>query len=256
MKPVIIITLYRRYPELDATLKRIAELSTEFAEKPDIVLVWARPEVTRLWFIGQLLKDGIVNHLLTRPALPGEGDTGGSTTYPESHNIRLGLEFVKKHYGPDTYALVQTADVIANPGFAYQFVDSHMQNGAKAVVLFWENGCVRSHIWHTNFFACCLDEAYWPPIAKTGDDDVLERQYGKKLQDLQLPGIVESHNSNSKRFAHVHWTDPWPHKPVMDGCGVGLFIRGRKSLWRKMVEWFKRCIHIQKKEITNGEDCS
>jgi hypothetical protein len=115
-----------------------------------------------------------------------------------------------------------------------------MQAGAGAVVCFWENGCVRHEIWHTNFFACRLDEAYWPPLSPPGADDTLEWQFGKKLMRDQPPGVEKSHNSNNKRFVHSHRSErlpPWPVVPQAGGAGFGLFVRGRKSWWRRAADW-------------------
>lgn len=254
MKPVVVITVCRRYHELDDALARLAALAHEFAEPPAVVVVWARPEVGRLWYFQGLLREGRVDHLLTRPALPGEADDR-PTTYPESHNIRLGLEFARKTYGPDAYAVVQTADIHPHATLCYAFADAHMQAGDGAVVLHWQNGCVQHGIWHTNFFAVRLDdEAYWPPVSDPDHQDVLERQWGRKLSELRPPRVVESHNYNGKRFGHAHRSEhlpPWPVRPQAAAAGFALCITGHKPWWERALEWLgraaRRCIPFRRK---------
>jgi hypothetical protein len=49
VKPVVVLTVYRRYHELAEALDRLTALAHEFAEPPAVVVVWAAPEVGRLW---------------------------------------------------------------------------------------------------------------------------------------------------------------------------------------------------------------
>lgn len=235
MKPVVVITVFRRYHELLSNLKVVRELSGEFSEPPDVVVVWARPELGRVKFFDRLVRDGLVTKVISRPPLPGEG---GATSYPESHNIRAGLEWVRDHYpAGSAYALVMAADVRPNPEHGFKFVDSAMTAGNSAVVLHWENGSVVHGIWHTNFFAVRLDEAYWPPLARPGDGDTLEFAWGKRLRARALPGVVESHNSRGRRFAHDHVSESLPPFPVEGlDCAAGcpLYI-SCEPWWRRGV---------------------
>lgn len=239
MKPVVVVTVHRRYHELASNLARLRELAGEFSEPPDVVVVWACPDVGHLWFFQRLRAEGLVHTLLTRPRLPGER-ADGPTTYPESHNIRLGLSWVRDHYDPaSAYALVMAADVRPNERLALKFVDDHVAAGARAVVLFWPNGCVRSDIWHTNFFAVCLDERYWPPVLGEGDSDTLEWAWGKHLLRADLPGVVRGHNSRERRFAHRHESDAHPPWPVVPQAGDGaapLLITGHLPWWRRALQ--------------------
>lgn len=239
MKPVIVLTVYRRYSELASTLRRIRDLTPEFGEAPDVVVVWSQPEVGRLWFFQKLLSDGVVEKLLTRPALPGEAPDQ-PTTYPESHNIRLGLAWVREHYDPaTTYAVVQAADAEANPGHCYAFIDAHMRGGAGAVVFHWPNGCIPVEIWHTNFFAVRLDPAYWPPVSDRFSQDVLEAQWGRRLAAERPPDVVKSHNYNGKRFSHTHRSElepAWPVVPQASAQSTPLLIAGYQPWWRRLLE--------------------
>lgn len=240
MKPVIVVTVYRRYHELAALLDRVGELAGEFAERPDVVVVWAQPEVGRLWFFQKLLADGAVQKLLTRPRLPGEA-ADQPTTYPESHNVRQGLEWVRANYDPaTTYAVVLAADVTPNAEHLFRFVDDHMsRDDGRAVVFHWPNGCVPHHIWHTNCFAVCLDERYWPPVLPAESGDTLEWAWGKQLRERRLHAVLESHNSRERRFVHAHRSEAlpaWPVEPQAAAQSALLLISGHLPWWRRLLE--------------------
>lgn len=239
-KPVILVTVYRRYFELARTIERIHELKHEFSQVPDIVVIWAQPEVTRIWFFNRLLQEGKIQRLLTRPQLPDEFPST-ATTYAESHNLRIGLNHIKATYDASTtYALCQAADVYANPEQCYQYIDRKIQEGEEAVVLFWPNGCIHDDIWHTNMFAVPLDESYWPPVASLNDSDVLERQWGLLLKQGQPPYVHKNHNHNNKRFLHEHlseFQEEWPRFAVEGGFPSTLFVSGYVPWWKKLFGW-------------------
>ena len=239
-KPVILVTVYRRYFELSRTIERIHELHSEFSHRPDIVVLWAQPEPARIWFFDQLLREGKIETLLTRKQLPGETPTT-ATSYAESHNLRIGLDFIRSKYDPAThYAICQAADAYANPEQCYQFIDGKIQEGYEAVTLFWPNGCVHDDIWCTNMFAVPLDETYWPPVSKIGDSDVLERQWGLLLKSRQPPSIFKNHNSNNKRFLHEHLSEhqeDWPRFAVEYGFSIPFFTSGYVPLWKRLFGW-------------------
>lgn len=233
MKPVIVMTVYRRYHELNIALGRIEELRAQFSTFPDVVLVWAQPEVGRLWFIQELLDGGKIRHVLTRSRLDGEGEVGG-TTYPESHNLRLGLEWVRANYDPaETYAIGHAADVWVK-GDAYRQIDSHMNSGKRAVVFWYDNAIILDGIWHTNLFGVCLDEQYWPPVSPKTSNEILERQWGLMLQRRSPPGIQKFSNYNQKLFRHNHLSEglpSWPVIPQASAGGVSLGVVGYLPWW-------------------------
>ena len=248
---VILLTVFRRYHELSRTITRIHELKEEFVLPPEIVVVWAQPEVSRLWFFEELQQTGKIQHLLGRPKLPGERE-GGSTTYPESHNLRLGLEFVRRTFpAHETYVIGQAGDILPQPDHCYRYLDSHIQNGEQAVVLHWSNGCCTADVWHTNLFAVPLDEAYWPPVADPDSPDVLERMWGRQLTERQLPGVVRNHNSNNKRFVHAHLSEQlesWPERTVFADVGLTLSVCGYLPWWRRLFMWFLRRVGVSVRE--------
>lgn len=243
LRPVVVFTVHRRYFELGRALENLRGQAGVFARPPAAVVVWACPEVGRLWFFQKLLREGLVDHVLTRMPLEGEGP-GRPTTYPESVNIRLGLEYARERYGPDdAYAILHTADVLPRPGRAFPRVEQEMQAGAGAVVFWWPNGMVRDHIWHTNFFAARLDEAYWPPVSERDAGDVLEWQWGKRLMRERPPGVVQDTNTNQYWFLHEHLSEgqpPWPVEPQSGGASAGLAVSGCEPWYRRLMFWRRR----------------
>ncbi len=232
---MIILTVHRRYHELLKTLSLIEGRAAEFALPPKIIVVWACPEVGRLWLFQELIAAGRIS-LLTRPELPGEG-AGRPTSYPESHNLRSGLEEGKFLVEGPCYFIGQTADVLPREGI-YGMLDGKMQGGETGVLFHWENQSVRENVWHTNFFAVGEDEAYWPPVAEPGSSDVLERQWGAKLCSLQKNDFFVSSNYNAKRFEHVHASEdlpPFPEKPQAHGDGLAVFIQGPRTWWGGLI---------------------
>jgi hypothetical protein len=224
LKPIICVTVHRRYTELALNLAASKEKFGEFAVPPEVVLVVAQPERAALPFFERLRHEGLIHHLLFRPS---NGLDSPITTYPESHNIQLALRYVSDIWGPESYVLLQAADVCPNKG-TYRFVDEHMQQDGDGAVFHWENPTARANVWHTNFFAIRPNHtASWPPIVEPGDADVLERKWGRQLENL--PGNwLRTHNSNNKRFVHEHL----PISPVP--CPeVPLPIRPKKSWWKR-----------------------
>jgi hypothetical protein len=236
-KPIILITVCRRYHELRKNLEAVWEAAREFPCPPEVVVVWACPEVGRLWFFQELLAEGKIQHVVGRPRLSGES-LAGPTTYPESHNLRRGLEFILDTYKENFFVIGQAADV--RPTLSgYRDANQFMQT-AGAFVCFWPNGCVHTDVWHTNFFGVCADEAYWPPVSGSGNADTLERQWGRQLADRHLPDVIKSHNANNRYFSHTHESEgleEFPFLPQSDANEVSCFITGRKSRLRRFLEW-------------------
>jgi hypothetical protein len=238
MRPVILTTIHRRYYELVENLKSTWELAKEFSQPPEIVVVWACPVVGHRWLFQQLLEDGWIHHVIERPQLPDESPTK-NTTYPESHNLRVGLDFIKKNYN-DCYVIVQIADIKPSPG-VYAKLDRWMvREQQKAVVVLWDNLCFPGGAWHTNFLAVCLDERYWPPVSEPNHPDVLERQWTKKANDAALSGIRVVNNYRNKLFIHAHLSEFHPPLDLIGqkhSASVGMSITGRMPWWLRLIRW-------------------
>lgn len=223
-KPVLLITVYRRYNELRLTLEQAKKFISEF--KMDVVVIWAAPVIGHLWFFQQLQKEGLINHLLFRNKLE-DGDGIGATTYPESCNIRQGLEFLKEHYGNNYYAIVQAADVNIKHG-VYQMMDYWLhQENAKVFGFRWSNNCTLN-AWNTNLFSVRLDDKKaWPPLVVKGDQDTLEHKWGKWIDENRIP-IVKWVNDESKFFRHgYNISNEIELKSQFNGCGLSLYICGQ-----------------------------
>jgi hypothetical protein len=224
-KPVLGVTLHRRYTELARNLAASRRLFGEFPEPPAVVVVAAQPEAAALPFLARLVREGLAHHVLYRPS---EGLDGEAATPPESQNIDLFLRFARDVWGPDAYAVLQAADVRPEPQ-TYALVDAHMQDGGAGVVFHWANGTTRHNIWHTNFFAVALgDASLWPSVSPPNDPDVLERQWGRKLSARGYPGRWwQTHNSRCQRFVHEHLPPAPP-----PACDEPLPPPPRRPWWR------------------------
>lgn len=229
LKPVVLVTVYRRYKELELTLRAIKEYQEQFVDQPEVVIIWAAPVVGHYWYFDELKKDGLFNHLITRQQMPGDGSS--HTTNTESYNIRKGLSFIKKEYGNDFYAIVQAADVCVSRG-TYGLLNIQMNdNECDAFGFRWSNNCTL-HAWHTNLFAVTMNESSWPPLAEPNDQDTLERKWGLHLRDNKT-NIVKWNNDNNKWFAHGYkdvdnFVDS---KWVTGNVGMNLCITGQHKYW-------------------------
>lgn len=215
-------------------------LASELNQKPDVVVVWARPEIGRMWVFQELMKEGLITHLIGRPALPEEQD-GVATTYPESRSIRKGLEFIRDNYGNDCYALVQSADISPKPGI-FSHIDSEMME-KDGVLFFLNTGICHSDVWYTNFFAVSMNENYWPPLANMGDQDILERKWGLKLSKEKLNNFCKWHNNFDKSFIHAHESEGLPpelFKPQKSNVSVLMCITGWKPWYERLWDFFRR----------------
>lgn len=232
MKPIILITVYRRYHELLKNLEKVHELGEELRLTPHIVLVWNTPESGRLWLIQDLIKQRKVTHVITR-----EGE-GGNITYEESRNIRAGLEFIDKNYH-NYYVIMQAADINPVKGI-YRHIENQLYQGKKAVLFFWEHGCFNSDVYHTNFWGV-KDKSYWPPLANRDSPDVLERLWGMDLAQRGLTDFILINNHGGRNFKEKHESENLPSiESRLDiGGGVFCYIRGSVSTWERFKKWLK-----------------
>lgn len=226
LKPIIILTLYRRYNGFIKSINNIIKYSSEFKVEPDVIVVWAQPEKSMEF----LIKQPIVKHIIKRDKLPYEGEKCG-TTYPESHNIRLGLEYVKKNYN-NCYALVQASDIFVKQSCYYE-IDDIMQQGKDAAVAHWPNHMVSVGCYHTNIFAVSMDEHHWPPLCDYNEYDVLEWAWGKRLHNYMDWYKYNFARFNSGSFIHSHEIEAIPLQDSLN-----FTISGRKlSKKERIIKW-------------------
>lgn len=242
LQPVIVITIYRRYHELRRCILRVRELEHEFQVKPKIVVVWAQPENGMEWLFNAVP----IDLLIKREKLPLEGESGG-TTYPESHNIRTGFELAISKWGEDIYFILQSVDIYVEPGVYGEF-DAYMCNGGNLGIFHWQNNCVSTGAYHTNFFAVnARARDYWPPVSDPHNHDCLEWQWGKILGNYSRPPQTAPKDYrfqlfNLSYFKHHH-TDYLTNLPAsysieltstgkaLADNSINLFLSGRKVTW-------------------------
>ena len=229
MKPIFLITVYRRYYELKKNIENIRNLcKEELGLDPEIIILWAQPEIGMIDFFDKLK----VTKIIGRPQLAGED--GKSSSYPESINIRFGLKYISEHFPAYSTIICLAADVYPNPG-AFSFIKTKLNEGNVAIVFHWPNGFVQQNIWHTNFFVVPPDVKYWPPVSQKDDQDVLEWKWGKYLAEKSFPDVYRWHNYNDRIFKHMHESEnnPIDQKGLNLENGVTLFIKTKKD-WRKL----------------------
>jgi len=244
MKPVILITLHRRYHELHKSLKNIHSKKVFFKQRPSIVLIWADPEPSRKWFIDNLLKEKIIDHVIYRYKLLS--DSGGhGTTFSESQNIRLGLENVFRLYD-DCYCIVQASDICITE-YGFYLIEQEMNNKANVINFTWANR-FSTKAWHTNCFAVSKNKEYWPPCCDINCTDTLERLWYNECNLYK--GITTLSNNNEVAFIHKHISekmDAFPIKPVNIKNSFNLFIKGSMTLLKRL-----RCIFLGDINVKNS----
>lgn len=212
------------------------------ATASDIVLIWAQPEPAIKWLIDSL---GFA-HVIYREKLPLEGECGG-TTYPESHNIRMGLEYVKRTYGEAAYVIYMAADIIlSKDGFTE--ISQEMDGGLPLCVFHWPNAMVRNGCFHTNIFAVSMDERYWPPVCGPHEYDSLEWAWGKILGNYVRPPGVPPFNFQFKRLNRQHfWNEHLELKnPLgksmisLSTCAYDRFSSSLSGYTAGYVPWYNR----------------
>ncbi len=243
-KPIILITIGRRYSELIKCLINIENLAHEFSIKPDIILVWSCPQVMRLWFFKKLEESGKIKKILYR--YDSGDDFHGPTSYFVALNIWVGLDYIKENYNPEEhYIICQDCDIFPNPN-VYSLIDKEIQDH-EAVLFHWQNSCSNHNAWCTNFFAVGFNCDYWPPKAEISAD-TYEAQYGRKLLDKNLGNFFKSHNSRNQKFLHSHETvdfNLFPSKPQLFDLSVPLCVTGYNSLLSKFRNLMKRILWLK-----------
>lgn len=251
MKPVILITLHRRYHEFVKTIKNIYSKIEYFSERPSIFVVWADPEPGRYWLLDSFLKNNLIESIILRHVLLDEnGKT--PTTFYESHNIRIGLENVFRTY-PNCYCIVQASDITVTE-YGFHLIETEMNRGASAIAFPWIN--TNFGAFHTNLFCVTNDKSIWPPFADKKSRDVLERLWYKDLERKNLlKKFTNISNYNNSVFLHEHITESleqFPIKPALSYNQLNLNIEGTVNILQIVLNFF-RCIFIGD---CNGKNCS
>lgn len=221
MKPVILITLYRRYDELLHNIEVIRQRSVEeLGYIPPIIIIWSEPDL-RHWHIVSRAKTFIL------PRAPDKDEIGQSISYHCSRDLNFGLRFVKKYFGDDYYAIAHCCDAAPNVG-VFAAIHNHMQeNDAFLVKL--PNSVTSRDVWHTNFFAVSMNENYWPPLLRLNEPDILEKCWGRQLAAMNYHRCITVGNGNEKTFVHKHTNDDFSFylkKCVNFTCNINCVTQG------------------------------
>lgn len=231
------VTVCRRYSQLRQNLLRLKERSlAELGYPLPVAVVWARPLLGHLWYFRQLEREGLYTHLLPREALPGEQE-GRATTYPESHSLRRGLDFLRQTYSASSWAVALAADVWLQEG-TLAFLNGKLASH-QACVFFWQNSCCGTDCWHTNCFGVRLeDDSFWPPVVGPTERNTLERAWGLCLKGRE--GVFRWHNSGARRFIHAHPAErELPRVPLCEVGTLSLSLRGYQPWWQRLWLWLR-----------------
>ena len=238
MKPIILITLYRRYHEFCNSIENIERYKKFFKIKPDIYVIWSSPEHGKLWLFEDLIKKNIIQKLITRKGFPNENGKL-PTSFFESHNIRLGLETVFRDY-PDSYCIVQAADVKITE-YGFNVIENEMISGASAVTFVWNN-TYTLNAWATNCFAVSSARKFWPPFVEYDTIDTLERYWYKEFaKNNKKDHITVLGNQSNFIFTHEHKSEKLPRfldKFINEKESVSFFIKGKKSLIKTIYDFW------------------
>lgn len=238
MKPIILITLYRRYHEFCNSIENIERYKKFFKIKPDIYVIWSSPEHGKLWLFEDLIKKNIIQKLITRKGFPNENGKL-PTSFFESHNIRLGLETVFRDY-PDSYCIVQAADVKITE-YGFNVIENEMVSGASAVTFIWNN-TYTLNAWATNCFAVSSARKFWPPFVEYDTIDTLERYWYKEFaKNNKKDHITVLGNQSNFIFTHEHKSEKLPRfldKFINEKESVSFFIKGKKSLIKTIYDFW------------------
>lgn len=238
MKPIILITLYRRYHEFCNSIENIERYKKFFKVKPDIYVIWSSPEHGKFWLFEDLIKKDIIQKLITRKGFPNENGKL-PTSFFESHNIRLGLETVFRDH-PDSYCIVQAADVKITE-YGFNVIENEMLSGASAVTFIWNNRYT-SDAWATNCFAVSSARKFWPPFVEYDTIDTLERYWYKEFaKNSKKDYITVLGNQSNFIFTHEHKSEKLPKfldKFINEKESIGLFIKGQKSLIKRIYDFW------------------
>lgn len=241
-KPIILVVLHRRYYELCKNLPRyIEQFKKELQQEPVVVVVWSEPNVGHLWIFQELIDQGLITHFLTRI----EGGHRKSISYHCARDMRVGLDFIKKEYGENFFAICHCADICPREG-VYFGVNCEMQTH-EAYLCALPNNIVHNDIWHTNFFAVGMNEEYWPPLIPDKDPDILEHKWGKELKAKCLNNYFHGHNNYHKTFAHDHDSEYQPDfalVPQTHTISFCLHIKGRQNLLTRSFTWLKSLLRL------------
>ena len=190
-QPVIIITVYRRFFELINNIKLINKIKNKLSVKPIIVIIWAQPLDEHRYIFTFLKEKNYVDLVIPRPLLHNEG-IQGATTYPESFNIRQGLEFVKTNF-PSSYCVVTAADAFIDPDM-FLYIDRLMQDGCPIIGSHWSDS-VQGSI-KTSFFVVNMDELLWPPLSRIDSKSTLETQWAHTRNPVINPIYIDVFGSH------------------------------------------------------------
>lgn len=233
-KPIILITLHRRYHELIDNVQHIYRCRIFFKHNPIIYVLWADPEISKKWILDDLKKRKLINKIIYRKTI----DKTGSTSFYESINFRKAFPIIFQENGNNSFIIVHATDTKVSP-VAYKIFEKQINDGFIASVFKWNNDYV--YAWKTAVFAITNNEECWPPLLTNNHGDVLESAWPKSLTHEIKNKIKINKYADNILFESKNSTEYLPDfddKQQYYNDTTCLYINGYIPLYKRILNWF------------------
>lgn len=233
-RPIILITLHRRYHELIDNVQHIYRCRIFFKHSPIIYILWADPEISKKWILDDLKKRKLIHDIIYRETL----DKVGNTSFYESINFRKALPIIFQEHGDSCFVIVHATDTRVSP-VAYKIFEKQINDGFLASVFKWNNDYLEA--WKTAVFAITNNKHSWPPVLSNNHGDVLESAWPKSLSyDIKNKIKVNKYSDNIL-FESKNTTEYLPEfedKPQYCNDTTYLYINGYIPWYKRILNWF------------------
>lgn len=233
-KPIILITLHRRYHELIDNVQHIYRCRIFFKHAPVIYILWADPEISKKWILDDLEKRKLIHKVIYRKSL----DKVGTTSFYESVNFRKAFPIIFDDQGSDCFIIVHATDTRVSP-VAYKIFEKQINDGYLASVFKWNDSQLDA--WKTAVFAITNNKECWPPLLSNLHGDVLEAAWPKYMDNNIKNKIKVNKYADNILFESKNSTEYLPEfqdKPQYYNDATYLYINGYMPWYKRILNWF------------------
>ena len=233
-KPIILITLHRRYHELIDNVQHIYRCRIFFKTAPIIYVIWADPEISKKWILYDLKKKNFIHNIIYRAKV----DKQGNTSFYESININMALPIIFKRHGDNCFVMVHATDTKVSP-VVYNTFEKQINLGYWCSVYSWSRGTIEA--WKTAVFAITNKKQIWPPLLENTCPDILESAWVKIIKSEDKKMIKVNSYSDSILFESNCTTETsrrFQDKPQFHQTMFFMSITGYVPLYKRILNWF------------------